>query len=121
MPHFYLISEISYSLLLTLVQQNESFDSKIFHGKHFKLLSGRLTVESYDVFDLRFDVFCYSYFKMEIEDKIPNSLFDSAKQNPLNKQELFAPYYSLFLCFLEDFLATTTAAKGVRFHRYIIK
>ena len=25
-------------MILTLVQQNESFDSKLFHGKHFKLL-----------------------------------------------------------------------------------
>ena len=35
---------------LTLVQQNESFDSKLFQEKHFKLLCRRLTVDSFYVF-----------------------------------------------------------------------
>ena len=30
-----------------VVQQNESFDSRLFRGKQFKLLSRRLTVESF--------------------------------------------------------------------------
>ena len=35
-------------MILTLVQQNESFDPKLFQEKPSKLLSGQLTVESFD-------------------------------------------------------------------------
>ena len=55
-PNFRFISEIFQSLLknknfiLTLLQQNESIDSKLFQGKHFKLLTERLKVASSNVF-----------------------------------------------------------------------
>ena len=46
-----------------MVQQNESFDSKLFQEKHFKLLSGRLTIESIDAFVAGSPVFTLTKFK----------------------------------------------------------
>ena len=107
-------------MILTLLQQNEFFDSKLFQGKHFKLLSGRLTVGSLcktfpnfyikwiqiyrktryrrviyhypntiNIFQLQIyflnskmfskKYFCDSWCKKEMEDKILNSFFGSAK------------------------------------------
>ena len=52
-------------MILKLVQQSESFHSKLFQGKHFKLLSQQITVESFELrlFARGSPIFIYNEFK----------------------------------------------------------
>ena len=50
-------------MILTLVQQDESFDSKLFQGKHVKLLFRRIAIESFDVFVRGSSIFTQNEFK----------------------------------------------------------
>ena len=53
-------------MILTLVQQNESFNSKLLQGKHFKLRRERVTVESFDIFVRGSPIFTLNEFRRVI-------------------------------------------------------
>ena len=58
-------------MILTLVDENESFEP---YGKHFKLLSGRITVKSFDVF-VRVTHFLHKMISNLQENWIARGLF----------------------------------------------